>query len=147
MVLQKLFTRYFTVQEARQLLPFVKQTLEQAHAELDALKDEVILYKRIYQLREEEGGQPQDPQVAAMVDVLHHKWQAYEACFHRWVNLLVEKGIQVRDFKKGLIDFPYRAQDGTEYFLCWHLGEEGLLHFHDLFEGYNGRKPISLLPE
>ncbi len=133
------------------MLPFVQETFAQAHAELSELRDDIILYKRIHQVKEEEGHQVvskvDDPSSHAISELLNAKWHCYEECFYRWVNVLTERGIQVRDFKKGLIDFPYRAKNGAEYFLCWHLGEDGLFYFHDVYEGFTGRKPISLLPE
>ncbi len=144
---QQLFEKHFTLDEAASLLPFVKQTFERAQGELAALRDDIILYKRMHQVMEEEGPFFNGAQPNQIVDVLQHKWHCYEECFYRWVNLLADKGIQVRDFKKGLIDFPYQARDGSEYFLCWHLGEEDLFYFHDVYEGFAGRKPISLLPK
>jgi hypothetical protein len=147
---QQVFEKYFTLEEAVGLIPFVINTFDKAHVELAELSDDIFLYKRMHQIQEEEGllaDKSEKKTTTPIMEVLHHKWHAYEGCFYRWVNVLVDKGIQVRDFKKGLIDFPYQAKDGSEYFLCWHLGEEGLFYFHDLVEGFSGRKPISLLPE
>lgn len=145
--MQTVFEKYFTLDEAVQMLPAVREVFAKAHDELAQYRDEVILYKRMYQVQEEEGVSREDPNFKMIQDVLHQKWHAYEDCFYRWINVLVEKGIQVRDFKKGLIDFPYRAKNGEEYFLCWQLGEEGLFYFHSTHEGFSCRKPTTLLPE
>lgn len=144
---QQVFEKYFTLDEAVSLLPFVRQTFETAHRELAELSDDIILYKRMHQIQEEEGAYGDSQDKNAIMNVLHQKWHAYEARFYHWVGILADKGIQVRDFKRGLIDFPYKAKDGTEYLLCWQLGEEGLFYFHNMYEGFAGRKPITLLPE
>jgi hypothetical protein len=146
-VQKTLYEKHFTLDEAVGLLPFVQQTLEKAHRELAELRDEIVLYKRMNQVQEEEGILNVDPACGSLADVLHHKWHLYEECFYRWVNVLSDKGIQVRDFKRGLVDFPYRSKNGTEYLLCWQLGEEGLFYFHSPSEGFAGRKPTTLLPE
>lgn len=146
---ETLFEKYFTLDEAVALLPFVKQTFMDARKELMSLKDEVILYERMFHMQEQGEGieDAGDTAIQTMSEVLRQKWEHYEETFYSWVNVLVEKGIQVRDFRKGLIDFPYRSKSGQEYFLCWHWGEEGLFYFHDVFEGFGGRQPITLLPE
>ena len=144
---QQVFEKYFSLEEAVSAIPFVKQTFATAYDEMDALRDEVILYKRMHQIQEEEQSLHTSQDQALILEALHQKWHVYEECFYRWVNVLMEEGIQVRDFKKGLIDFPYRSSEGKEYFLCWQLGEDGLFYFHDVYEGYGGRKPISLLPD
>lgn len=145
--MQQLYDKFFALSEAVSLIPFVQKTLEQAHRELEQLRDEVVLYKRIAQLQEEEGIRLRNAQQGTTDDLVSHKWCLYEERFCYWLNILTEKGIQVRDFKKGLIDFPYKAKDGSEYMLCWQLGEEGLFYFHSPTEGFAGRKPTSLLPE
>ena len=143
------FEKFFSLEEAVSLLPFVKETFREARKELLALKDEVILYERMQQLQESgEGIKNSEANTTQTVtELVKQKWDTYENGFYKWVGVLTEKGIQVRDFRKGLIDFPYRTHDGSILLLCWHWGEEGIFYFHDLYEGFNGRQPISLLPE
>lgn len=58
---------------------------------------------------------------------------------------LEEVGCVVRDVQTGLVDFPARAE-GTEFYLCWRLGEHAVDHWHDMQEGFAGRKPLSTMP-
>lgn len=58
---------------------------------------------------------------------------------------LEEMGCILRDVEMGLVDFPAQA-DGTEVYLCWRLGEEGIHYWHGVDEGYAGRKPITTMP-
>jgi hypothetical protein len=57
------------------------------------------------------------------------------------VGRLIELGVQVKDPEVGLIDFPSR-RDGADVLLCWRAGEDAVEYWHDLEEGYAGRKPI-----
>lgn len=50
-------------------------------------------------------------------------------------------GCQLKDIKRGLVDFPSRLF-GKEVLLCWHLGEESVGYYHDPEAGYAGRRPL-----
>ncbi|HEY6804075.1 MAG TPA: DUF2203 domain-containing protein [Pyrinomonadaceae bacterium] len=51
-------------------------------------------------------------------------------------------GIQLKDFERGLIDFP-SMRDGRVVLLCWQLGEgDELEWWHDLDAGFAGRTPL-----
>ena len=137
------FDRYFTLEEAAGMVGEVQQAFEQAHIELGEIRDQIILYKRIQLSREQRGEIPSEQES----EVLALKWDAFEQAFNKWIQYFIDRGIIIRDLDRGLIDFPYRTQDGEEFLLCWQLGEDGLFYFHDLQEGFAGRKPISLLPD
>ena len=52
-------------------------------------------------------------------------------------------GVQVKDLDRGLIDFPAsHPGSGDTVLLCWELGEPAVAHWHDLEEGFAGRKPL-----
>lgn len=51
-------------------------------------------------------------------------------------------GIQLKDYARGLIDFP-SMRDGKLVLLCWQLGEaEKIQWWHELETGFAGRKPL-----
>jgi hypothetical protein len=137
------FDHFFTLDEAVQMIPKVRQDFEQVHKELGAVRDEIVLYQR-FQLQRERTRQVQSAEEEA---VLIQKWQRYQDLFNKWVKHFLDQGIVVRDLDRGLIDFPYLSKLGEPFFLCWQLEDDGLFYFHDLEEGFGGRKPISLLPE
>ncbi len=59
------------------------------------------------------------------------------------VDEIHELGVQVKDLDRGLIDFPARhPEKGDIVLLCWELGEPEVAHWHDLEEGFAGRKPL-----
>ena len=57
------------------------------------------------------------------------------------VERLDELGVTVKDLDLGLLDFPSN-RDGHEIELCWHVGEDEVAYWHEIGEGYAGRKPI-----
>ncbi|MDQ3321281.1 MAG: DUF2203 domain-containing protein [Acidobacteriota bacterium] len=55
---------------------------------------------------------------------------------------LHESGIQLKDYARGLIDFP-SLRDGRVVLLCWQLGEGDRIEWwHDIEAGFAGRQPI-----
>jgi hypothetical protein len=59
------------------------------------------------------------------------------------VDELEALGVQVKDLDRGLVDFPARhPETGDPVLLCWELGEAEVGFWHDLVEGFAGRKPL-----
>ena len=57
-------------------------------------------------------------------------------------NDLEVMGVQLKDYERGLIDFP-SLRDGRVVLLCWQLGEgDSLEWWHDVEAGFAGRQPI-----
>jgi Uncharacterized conserved protein (DUF2203) len=49
--------------------------------------------------------------------------------------------VVVRDLEAGLIDFP-ALRGGREVYLCWHVDEAAVGHWHSAEAGYAGRLPL-----
>jgi hypothetical protein len=58
------------------------------------------------------------------------------------VARLEELSITLRDIKTGLIDFPALVS-GRQICLCWRLGEDRIEWWHELSEGFGGRRRLS----
>jgi hypothetical protein len=55
---------------------------------------------------------------------------------------LEELGVQLKDYERGLIDFP-AMREGRVVLLCWEMGEgDELEWWHDLEAGFTGRQPL-----
>jgi hypothetical protein len=55
---------------------------------------------------------------------------------------LEELGVQLKDYTRGLIDFP-TLREGRVVLLCWQMGEgDELEWWHDLEAGFAGRQPL-----
>ncbi|MEX2185128.1 MAG: DUF2203 domain-containing protein [Chloroflexota bacterium] len=53
-------------------------------------------------------------------------------------------GITLRDIERGLIDFPALV-NGRQVWLCWQLGDKDVAQWHELDDGFGGRRPIAEL--
>jgi hypothetical protein len=55
---------------------------------------------------------------------------------------LHEIGIELKDYSRGLIDFPAMRDDHV-VLLCWQLGEDEQIEWwHEVEAGFAGRQPI-----
>ena len=123
------FTRHYTREEARALLPQVRQWLD-----------------RLWHLR-----QQQEKLEERLGGLLSPGSDLGGSTVNEWVRTLTElqsivreffqREIQVKDLDRGLVDFP-AIVDGKEVFLCWEKGEEDIDFWHDLDGGYAGREPL-----
>lgn len=130
--------RFYTLEEARALLPRVIPVLEELRASFIALR---ALQSAI---AAESRGASADGQLLGdafarhdgenRVEKLNRSLRAAARGLEAW-------GIEVKDPERGLIDF-YAQRDGAVVFLCFELGEETIRHWHGLREGYAGRRPI-----
>jgi len=55
-----------------------------------------------------------------------------------------ELGITLREIETGLIDFPALAS-GRQIWLCWRLGEDDVAWWHELSDGFSGRRELAEL--
>jgi hypothetical protein len=130
--------RFFTLQQAEQVLPEVAAAIREA-----------IAHKAEYERAEAER-QSFSQRIAVMGGVrvdrsqLLERNRRREAAAHHLKEALEkvqEFGCLVKDLDIGLIDFPTLLQ-GEEVYLCWKLGEAGIQFWHGVHEGFQGRKPI-----
>jgi hypothetical protein len=55
---------------------------------------------------------------------------------------IAETGVEIKDYTRGLIDFPSLRDDRVVY-LCWLLGEGDRVEWwHDTEAGFAGRRPL-----
>ena len=55
---------------------------------------------------------------------------------------LHELGVQLKDYTRGLIDFP-SMREGRVVLLCWQLGEGDQIEWwHEVEDGFGGRQPL-----
>jgi hypothetical protein len=123
--------KLFSVEEANALLPTARRIVEAArrdHASLVAAQEEARAAAACAQHNGGmEGG---GDYIAALVGLAESAGQ------------LEALGVQLKDYARGLIDFP-SMRDGRVVLLCWQLGEgDHLEWWHDLEAGFAGRQPL-----
>ena len=52
-----------------------------------------------------------------------------------------ELGVTLREIETGLVDFPALVA-GRQVWLCWRLGEGDVEWWHELSDGFGGRRPL-----
>jgi len=123
------FQKHYTRDEARALLPQIRQWLKQLSALRKKLSGGDQRLARLLSGGNDVGGETVNRWVRVAADV-----QATLAEFQR-------REIQIKDLDRGLIDFP-AILDGKEVFLCWEQDEEDIEFWHDLHSGYAGRERL-----
>jgi hypothetical protein len=124
--------KLFTVQEANALLPSVRVLLakiQRAHRKLSHYRDDA---RKAAEAAEQGGG--------GVVDGVR-----YAEILHDLTSQMAELeglGVQLKDFERGLVDFP-SLREGRVVLLCWQMGEgDELEWWHDVDAGFAGRTPL-----
>ena len=124
--------KLFTVEEANALLPSVRQLLKR----LKRFRSRLAAYKQDARQAAEQadqggGGIPGGLLYARLL-----------TNFAGEMSNLEGMGVQLKDFERGLIDFP-SLRDGRVVLLCWQLDEgDELEWWHDIDAGFAGRTPL-----
>ena len=129
--------RYFTREEANELLPAVRALAERMVAHRAALEQ---AQARLGTFLERIGGNGGGLQPAELAEA-HTAVEQDAAGVARCVEGIQELGGVVKDVGEGLVDFLAK-RDGEDILLCWKLGEDEIAHWHGLEEGFAGRKPL-----
>ena len=61
------------------------------------------------------------------------------------IKNITDAGVIIKGIDNGLIDFPSIRSNGEEICLCYLYGEDDILYWHNLTEGFKGRKNINEL--
>ena len=122
--------RFFTVEEARQLLPSLKELMGQVMVISHRLEE----YRDVVQeLADSASSNTGGPEGTAYLDIVI----SLQSC----LTQLQETGCVLKSLQDGLVDFPH-LKEGREIYLCWKYGEEDIRFWHEVDEGFAGRTPL-----
>jgi hypothetical protein len=127
---QGMSQKTFTLNEARSMLPRLRSLLSLIRDERTLL---VNLQPHINKARERVESNGGSPYGALYIE------RAFK--FTEALELIEQTGVIVKDFRVGLIDFPYEY-DGRIVYLCWKPDEDELTWWHEVDDGFAGRQPI-----
>ena len=123
------FKKHYTLEEARALLPQIREWL-------------AVLTRVRRQLQRQD---ERLSQLLAQGDDLGgdsvNDWVRNVAALQRLLTHFHQREIQIKDLERGLIDFP-AVMGGREVFLCWEQDEDDIEYWHDLDTGYAGREKL-----
>lgn len=126
--------RYFTVESANSTLPLVRRIVSDLLELHPRWRDAVTAYE-VAQVDATADAEPDDARDAR----IHAGRLAgeIESC----LDELHQIGCVFKGFDAGLVDF-HAWHDGRVVCLCWRAGEPLVNHWHELDDGYAGRRPL-----
>jgi hypothetical protein len=124
---------HFTREQAGDVLPLVGRLIRQVRMARDRLAATGLDADLALRAEATGGAWPGRERAAATL--------AVSLGFER----LEEMGVLVRDLDRGIVDFP-SVREGREVYLCWHVGEPAITHWHELESGFAGRRPLEREP-
>lgn len=124
--------KVFTLREARELLVKIKPTAEDIKLKKEELRN---LY---------EGLSFQEDELEQMY--LKTKIKEIEIQIKRHLARIEELGGVIKGIEPLLVDF-LSEHNGRYIWLCWKEDEETIMYWHELSEGFAGRKPVEELEE
>jgi len=122
--------QFFTVEEARELLPDLKEWAR----EVVRLSKELELFRPVVEkLAESSSLNSGGPEGSAYLQVL--------LLLQKYLTKIQEAGCLVKSIHEGLVDIPH-MREGREVYLCWKYGEDDIEYWHEVGAGYADRFPI-----
>ena len=123
------FRKHYTREEARALLPQVRQWLER------------LTELRVQQAKLDERLTGLLAPGCDLGGSLVSSWVRTLAEMQSLITEFLQREIQIKDIERGLVDFP-AIISGREVFLCWEKDEDDIEFWHDLDAGFAGREPL-----
>jgi hypothetical protein len=130
--------RVFTVEQANRTLPLVRRIVEDVVAQHRKWRETILEIDLVASTARSDD--PPDRSVE-----LEQRALAFARELDGYQRELAELGIQLKDPRLGLVDFPAEL-DGRQILLCWHLGEPEVRFWHEVDAGYAGRRPLVAQP-
>lgn len=134
----------FTVGEANALVP----ALTQSFREIDAHKYQIReAGKKIEVLELLWGAAVRDPANPDHAEFMKLRETIDRSL--RGIQRSIQEGVVAHGLRlpmggieDGLVDIP-TTYEGRWVYLCWHVGEREITHWHEVDAGYQGRQPLT----
>ena len=128
---------YYAIDAANERVAELRPLLEKLRSDRDAVADS---QQDLMSFRRSNGSDEHAKELQARdqkIRTLVRRMQRTVARIETW-------GITLRDIDTGLVDFPALA-NGRPIWLCWRLGEGDISWWHEMDEGFAGRRPLITL--
>jgi hypothetical protein len=123
------FQKHYTLEEARALIPQLREWLTELHQLRRQLKQADERIGQMIAGGADAGGASVNEQIKLLAE------------FQKTVQEFSRREIQIKDVERGLLDFPALI-GGKEVFLCWEQDEDDIEFWHDLDTGFAGRERL-----
>lgn len=133
-------TKLYTLEEANQMLPKIKELLETlAETKLEINKHQAEI--DVLELIQEGSGVKRVKPGSAYFEKKLEEMQVLFDQFKQNIHQFSELGCELKDLDQGLVDF-YSLKEDKLVYLCWRKGEKKISHWHDIETGFAGRQPL-----
>ncbi len=122
--------RLFTIEQANRSLPYVSRVvvdIVKQHRKVGAIEDKCHIHRPSVSREEHE--------------LLCDQYRAELEKLRDLTEELAIVGCSLRDMRRGIVDFPCMYR-GRLIELCWLLGQNTLLFWHEVGEGFRSRQAI-----
>ena len=124
--------KLFSIDEANALLPAVGRivrAIRRAYGRVSSMREAAKAAAE--GAKDGGGGMPEGPRYVVALQALAARVAELDAL-----------GVQLKDYERGLIDFPH-LREGRVVLLCWQLGEGDRLEWwHETDAGFAGRQQL-----
>jgi hypothetical protein len=134
----------FTVEEANALVPVMEQVVEEIERRKEFVRER---HENLEILDVMWGGSIRETENPDHEEFLQNRRELDDAIggIRRIIqHEIFRRGIRFPPggLENGLLDFP-TTYDGRWVYLCWRYGEPGVLHWHEIDAGFQGRREIT----
>ena len=131
-------TRLFTVDEANKTLPLVRRIVQDVVRQHRHWREKILELDLVASASRAEEPHERAAQLEREAQSLALEIDGYQ-------RELEELGIQLKDRRMGLVDFPSEMA-GRRVLLCWRVDEAEVQFWHDVDAGYADRQPLQPTP-
>jgi hypothetical protein len=124
----------FTVEQANRTLPLVVKIVEDVVRQHRRWRDAILELDLAASAATTDENRARTESLEQEVLALAREIDGYQ-------RELEELGIQLKDRRLGLVDFPSEMA-GRRVLLCWRLGEPEVQFWHEADAGYAARQPL-----
>lgn len=124
----------FTVEQANRTLPLVVKIVEDVVRQHRRWRDAILELDLAASAATTDENRARTEALEQEVLALAREIDGYQ-------RELEELGIQLKDRRLGLVDFPSEMA-GRRVLLCWRLGEPEVQFWHEADAGYAARQPL-----
>jgi hypothetical protein len=137
-------SRFFDLDAANETLPELRtilETLRDERSQLIALRDEFARQTALETTPGDATTGSRAREQAVQRKRLRLRMQGVIDQMQAGVARIDELGVTLREIETGLVDFPALV-NGRQVWLCWRLGEGDVEWWHELSDGFGGRRPL-----
>jgi hypothetical protein len=131
------FARFFTLSEARALLPELQTHFAQFAQARGATARTVEELEEL----ERQRTRANTLELARPLRMLRETLGAHAEEMREALRTVQDLGVVIKRLDPILIDFPSVREDRV-IFLCWQEGEDTINYWHEVADGFAGRRPV-----